>query len=38
VWTAERKTVNRGHDRTRKQIEDAIADLHESGILSARNT
>lgn len=27
VWAAERRIFNRGHDRTRKQIEECISDL-----------
>lgn len=36
VWAAERRNFNRGHDRTRKQIEEAVADLLESGCLVSR--
>jgi hypothetical protein len=36
VWAAERKNFNRGHDRTRKQIEEAVSDLVETGCLLTR--
>ena len=38
VWAAERRNFNRGHDRTRPQIEEAIKDLAESGILLTRSS
>lgn len=36
VWAAERKNFNRGHDRTRKQIEEAVSDLAETGCVTTR--
>lgn len=38
VWAAERKNFNRGHDRTRKAIVEAVADLLETGCLISRTT
>lgn len=36
VWAAERKNFNRGHDRTRKQIEEAVKDLIETSCVLTR--
>lgn len=36
VWAMERRTFNRGHDRTRAKIEECIIQLHESGLLMAQ--
>jgi len=38
VWAAERKNFNRGHDRTRRQIEEAVLDLVETGCLLTRTS
>lgn len=36
IWDRERRTYRRGHDRTRKQIEECMVDLTGAGFLLSR--